>query len=78
MDEAAWEKLSGREAEVLRRYGAGEAAGKIAAAMGLSVKTVSTFLTRAQAKLKLQSRYELRLAATPPSELMKVKGRVSA
>jgi two-component system, NarL family, invasion response regulator UvrY len=51
--------LSARELEVLRRIGAGRSVKEIAAELGISPKTVSTFRTRLLAKLGLHSTAEL-------------------
>ncbi len=52
-------RLSHREYEVLCLMGAGRAVGAIAPALGLSVKTVSTYRSRLQRKLKLGSSAEI-------------------
>jgi len=53
------EALSEREAEVLRLIALGHANKEIAAHLGLSVKTVETFKTRAMEKLGLRSRVDI-------------------
>jgi two-component system invasion response regulator UvrY len=55
----AHEKLSAREFEVLRRLAGGDAPAKIAAAAGISIKTVSTYRTRILGKLGLSNTAEL-------------------
>ncbi len=52
-------RLSGRELEVLRGIAMGNTVGHIAAAMGLSVKTVSTYRTRLLEKLGLATNADL-------------------
>lgn len=52
-------RLSHREYEVLCLMGAGRGVGAIAPALGLSVKTVSTYRSRLQRKLKLGSSAEI-------------------
>lgn len=54
LPEAAALGLSGRELEVFRRLGAGEAPREIAAALGLSVKTVEHYRARIKDKLGLR------------------------
>ena len=66
----AHEALSDREHEVLRFIGAGRTVGEIAAELGLSPKTVSTYRTRILQKLRLRSsaqlmRYALQHQLTP-------------
>ena len=51
--------LSGREALVLRRKVHGHTNKAIAAELGLSVKTVETYYTRAKEKLGLQNRSQV-------------------
>ena len=55
----AHEALSDREHEVLRLIGAGKTVGVIAAELGLSPKTVSTYRTRILQKLQLQTSADL-------------------
>lgn len=57
--QGALSSLSDRELEVLRAIGRGQAVGQIADAMGLSVKTVSTYRTRLLSKLGLENNAEL-------------------
>jgi DNA-binding NarL/FixJ family response regulator len=66
----AHEALSDREHEVLRLIGAGRTVSEIAAELGLSPKTVSTYRTRILQKLRLRSsaqlmRYALQHQLTP-------------
>jgi two-component system invasion response regulator UvrY len=56
-------KLSDREFQVLQLLAEGKSLKDIAAALSISVKTVSTFRTRLLAKLKLQNNVELALYA---------------
>jgi len=56
---APHESLSDREFDVLRRLAAGESVTEIAAALNLSVKTVSTHKANGMAKLGLQNQTEL-------------------
>jgi two-component system invasion response regulator UvrY len=51
--------LSDRELQVLRLIGAGKAVKDIAAELGLSEKTVSTYRTRVLEKMQMQSNAEL-------------------
>lgn len=51
--------LSGREEEVLRRIAWGETNREIAAALGISTKTVETYKARISEKLGLRSRTEM-------------------
>jgi DNA-binding NarL/FixJ family response regulator len=53
------EKLSNREYEVFRRLARGESSGEIADALGLSVKSVSTYRTRVLDKLGLSRNADL-------------------
>ncbi len=57
--EHSHEALSEREHEVLRMLASGRSATEIASQLSLSVKTVSTYRTRALEKLGLQSNAEL-------------------
>jgi DNA-binding NarL/FixJ family response regulator len=57
--ERSHEALSEREHEVLRMLASGRSATQIADQLSLSVKTVSTYRTRALEKLGLQSNAEL-------------------
>jgi DNA-binding NarL/FixJ family response regulator len=57
--EAGHEALSDREDQVLRRIAAGEAVGEIAAALNLSVKTVSTYRANNLRKLGLRNNAQL-------------------
>jgi DNA-binding CsgD family transcriptional regulator len=52
--------LSDREIACLIKYGTGMRVKTIAAELQLSVKSVSTYLTRAQDKLRIKTRAELR------------------
>jgi DNA-binding NarL/FixJ family response regulator len=56
---APHEKLSDREYQVLRMIGSGLTVSEIAASVGLSVKTVSTYRTRLLDKLAMHSNAEL-------------------
>jgi two-component system invasion response regulator UvrY len=56
---APHEQLSDREYQVLRMLGSGRTVSEIAAALGLSVKTVSTYRTRLLDKLQMHSNAEL-------------------
>ena len=56
---APHETLSDREFEVLRRLAAGESVSEIAAALKLSVKTVSTHKANGMAKMGLANQTEL-------------------
>lgn len=47
------ERLSNREFEVFRRLAAGSASGEVADALGLSVKSVSTYRSRVLEKLQM-------------------------
>lgn len=55
--------LSPRELEVMEHYGDGMSTTEAAAAMGLSVKTVSTYGSRILEKLGIESQAKLRVAA---------------
>jgi len=56
---APHDALSDRELQVLRLIGAGKAVKDIAAELGLSEKTVSTYRTRVLEKMQMQSNAEL-------------------
>lgn len=56
---AAYEKLSDREMEVLRRLAAGQTVKEIAFDLGLSSKTVHTFRARVLKKLNLRTTADL-------------------
>jgi two-component system, NarL family, invasion response regulator UvrY len=56
---AAYEKLSDREMEVLRRLAAGQTVKEIAYDLGLSSKTVHTFRARVLKKLNLRTTADL-------------------
>lgn len=56
---ASLPRLSGRELEVLRGIAMGKTIGHLADAMGLSVKTVSTYRTRLLEKLGLETNADL-------------------
>lgn len=58
-DRAPHDRLSDREFEVLRALGSGLMVKEVAAQLGLSVKTVSTYRTRLLEKLGLVSRADL-------------------
>jgi two-component system invasion response regulator UvrY len=58
-DRALHEGLSAREFEVLRLIGAGTSVGDIAASLGLSDKTVSTYRTRILQKTGLKTNADL-------------------
>jgi len=58
-DRPAHAELSDRELEVLRLLGTGKSVKQIAAGLGLSVKTVSTYRMRLLEKLHLKSTAEL-------------------
>jgi DNA-binding NarL/FixJ family response regulator len=53
------DSLSDREYQVLRLLGSGQTASNIAVALGLSIKTVSTYRTRALEKLGMRTTAEL-------------------
>ena len=53
------DSLSDREYQVLRLLGSGRTVSDIARALGLSVKTVSTYRTRVLDKLGMQTNAEL-------------------
>ena len=53
------EALSDREYQVLRMIGSGLTVSEIAAALGLSVKTVSTYRSRLLEKLQMHSNAEV-------------------
>lgn len=54
-----YEQLSDREFQVLKLIASGKTATEVAAALSLSVKTVSTYRTRILEKLRLSSNAEL-------------------
>ena len=56
---APHDALSDREYQVLRMLGSGRTVSEIAASLGLSVKTVSTYRTRLLEKLQMHSNAEL-------------------
>jgi len=56
---AAHDALSDREYQVLRMLGSGQKVSEIAGALGLSVKTVSTYRIRLLDKLQMRSNAEL-------------------
>jgi len=56
---SAFELLSKREAQVVRMIGMGKAVGMIAQELGLSVKTVSTYRTRALEKMSMKTNADL-------------------
>jgi DNA-binding NarL/FixJ family response regulator len=58
-DRAPHEALSDREYQVLRMLGSGRTVSEIAASLGLSVKTVSTYRARLLLKLQMRSNAEL-------------------
>lgn len=53
------ERLSDREYQVLRMVGTGQTASEIAAELGLSVKTISTYRTRILEKMDMQTTAQL-------------------
>lgn len=53
------DSLSDREYQVLRLLGSGRTVSQIAAALGLSVKTVSTYRIRVLAKMQMHSNAEM-------------------
>jgi DNA-binding NarL/FixJ family response regulator len=59
LGQAPHDKLSDREYQVLRMLGSGQTVSEIAAACGLSVKTVSTYRSRLLEKLEMHSNAEL-------------------
>ncbi len=59
VDRRPHDSLSERELQVFLRLAQGEAVGAIAAAMSLSVKTVSTYRTRVMEKMALTSNSDL-------------------
>jgi DNA-binding NarL/FixJ family response regulator len=56
---AAHDALSDREYQVLRMIGSGRTVSEIAAALGLSVKTISTYRTRVLEKMQMHSNAEV-------------------
>lgn len=56
---ASHDQLSSREFQTLRLIGKGRTISEIAAELGLSVKTVSTYRTRTLTKMKMQTTAEL-------------------
>ena len=58
-DKPLHEQLSKRELQVFLRLAKGETTGNIAVGMSLSVKTVSTYRTRAMEKMNLESNSDL-------------------
>jgi len=58
-DERPHERLSDREYEVLRMIGSGKTVSEIAAALVLSVKTVSTYRARVLEKMDMRTNAEL-------------------
>lgn len=58
-DRAAHENLSDREFEVLRLIASGKTVSEISVQLSLSVKTISTYRTRALAKMKMKTNAEL-------------------
>jgi two-component system response regulator NreC len=59
----AWDALSEREREVLRRVARGHTNAEIAERLALSVKTVETYRARGMEKLGLRTRAQLVQAA---------------
>jgi DNA-binding NarL/FixJ family response regulator len=59
VDQAPHDALSDREYQVLRLIGSGRTVSDISRALGLSVKTISTYRTRALDKLGMRSNAEL-------------------
>jgi two-component system invasion response regulator UvrY len=58
-DRPSHENLSDREFEVLRLIASGKTVGEISSKLSLSVKTISTYRTRALAKMKLKTNADL-------------------
>src|SRR5262245_38447627 len=58
-EHAPHERLSDREFEVMRRLGSGLTVGEIAAELGVSPKTISTYRTRVMEKMGLSSNADL-------------------
>jgi DNA-binding NarL/FixJ family response regulator len=58
-ERAPHDALSDREYQVLRMIGSGRTVSEIAGALGLSVKTVSTYRTRLLEKLQMRTNAEL-------------------
>ena len=58
-DRPPHDALSDREYQVLRMLGSGQTVSGIAASLGLSVKTVSTYRARLLEKLEMRSNFEL-------------------
>jgi DNA-binding NarL/FixJ family response regulator len=58
-DRPPHDALSDREYQVLRMLGSGRTVSEIAASLGLSVKTVSTYRARLLDKLQMRSNAEL-------------------
>lgn len=58
-DAALHETLSDREFEVLRALGSGRSVKEVAAVLGLSPKTVSTYRSRILEKMKMQTNSDL-------------------
>ena len=58
-DRPPHEALSDREYQVLRMLGSGRTVSEIAASLGLSVKTVSTYRARLLLKLQMRGNAEL-------------------
>jgi two-component system invasion response regulator UvrY len=59
LDAAPHEKLSDREFEVMRGLGSGLTVGEVAAKLGVSPKTVSTYRTRILEKMALETNADL-------------------
>jgi DNA-binding NarL/FixJ family response regulator len=58
-DERPHERLSDREYQVLRMLGGGRTVSEIAAALNLSVKTISTYRARLLEKMRMRTNAEL-------------------
>lgn len=61
--------LSPREAEILTFYMQGRGPMDIAREMGLSVKTISTYLVRCQKKYGVDNNRQLLVLLAPPREV---------
>jgi two-component system, NarL family, invasion response regulator UvrY len=59
LEQAPHERLSDREFEVMRRLGSGQTGSQIAAELGLSPKSVSTYRTRILEKMGVETNAEL-------------------
>lgn len=61
--------LSPREAEILNYFLGGRSVTEIARHMGLSVKTISTYMARARGKYGASTNRELDRMLSPPREV---------